>query len=145
MSSTDCFVVSQLFSVARPARCFKPRSKRGWLYVSRMSYPRFIVILSVSEKSFTYFFLHIRYRLPEFSILEKSYCISACVALGKFLTRVLTVATQDLGFSGSARKKQFSLVYQFRSNKKFLRTSNSSLTLVGLNVLSTAIMNNHFN
>ena len=41
----DCFVVSQPFSSARSATCFKLGSKPGWLYVSQTSYPRVIVIL----------------------------------------------------------------------------------------------------
>ena len=46
---TDCFIVSQLFSVARPTRCFKLRSKPWWIYVSRTSCSISIVILRVSE------------------------------------------------------------------------------------------------
>ena len=42
---TDCFVVPQLFSVARHTRCFKLGSKPIWLYVSQILYPRVIVIL----------------------------------------------------------------------------------------------------
>ena len=48
----DWFVMSQLFSVARPARCFKLGSKPGWLYVSRISYSRLIVILYVTKGFF---------------------------------------------------------------------------------------------
>ena len=49
---TDCFVVSQLFSMARHARGFKLGSKPGWLYVSQISYLRAIIILSISEGIF---------------------------------------------------------------------------------------------
>ena len=62
---TDCFVVSQLFSVARHARCLKLGSKFCRLYVSRISNPRAIVSLSVSEGIFSYIFIYIyAYRLP---------------------------------------------------------------------------------
>ena len=77
---TDCFVISQFFSGAKPARGFKPKSKPGGP-VSRVSYPREIVT-SVKVKEF---FLHIRYRLMECLVHEKSYCISAYVAAGKSL------------------------------------------------------------
>ena len=53
------------FSVARPVRCFKPSSKPGWLYVSRISYPR-------SRNFFKYIFLHMHYRLPVCSVHDKS-------------------------------------------------------------------------
>ena len=36
----ECFVVLQVFSVARHARCLKLGSKPGWLYVHRISYPK---------------------------------------------------------------------------------------------------------
>ena len=62
---TDCFVVSQLFCVVRPARCFKLGSKSGWLYVSRIPYLRNIIVLSLREGIFNVNFLHIRYRQPE--------------------------------------------------------------------------------
>ena len=51
-SQTGCFVVSHLFSEARPMRCIKPRLKLVWLYVSRISYPTPIVILSTSDWMF---------------------------------------------------------------------------------------------
>ena len=48
---TDC--------VAKHARCFKLGSKPGWLCISRISYPRDIVILSVSEGIFhAYVFIY---------------------------------------------------------------------------------------
>ena len=45
----DCFVASQLFRVAIHVRYFTLGSKPGWLYVSRISYPRANVILSMNE------------------------------------------------------------------------------------------------
>ena len=59
LSSTDCFIVSQLFSVARPARCFRLGLKPGWHYVCRISYPKAIVLFSVTEGIFTYIFIYI--------------------------------------------------------------------------------------
>ena len=54
---TDCFVISQLFTVARHTRCFKPWSK---LYVSRISYPWANVILNISEGIFfVYLFTYV--------------------------------------------------------------------------------------
>ena len=47
-SQTNCFIESQHFSVARYVRCFKLGSKTGWIYVSRMSYPKAIVPLDVN-------------------------------------------------------------------------------------------------
>ena len=40
----------------------------GWLYVSRTSYPRVIVILNVSEGVFYVNFLYICYRIPTYVI-----------------------------------------------------------------------------
>ena len=67
-SWTDCFFVLQPLCVAWSIRCFKPRSKSDRIFVSLISYPRAIDIFSVSKR----FFLHIRYRLPEWSIHEKA-------------------------------------------------------------------------
>ena len=60
---TDCFDVLQLFSAARPTRCFKLGSKPCWLYINQTSYARAIIILNVSEGNF-YIFLHIHHWLP---------------------------------------------------------------------------------
>ena len=61
LPQTDRFVGSRLFSVAWHARCFKLRSKH-WLYVSQISYPRDIVILSVSKGIFyRYIYLHLHF------------------------------------------------------------------------------------
>ena len=46
---TDCSLVSQFFGESKPARCFKLGWKPEWLYVSRISYPRAIIILGVNE------------------------------------------------------------------------------------------------
>ena len=56
----DCFFISRNFSVTRLLRRFKMESKPKWLYVSRTSYSRAIVILSVSEAGFfyVYFFIY---------------------------------------------------------------------------------------
>ena len=43
-STVRLFVISQLLSVARHAKCFKQGSKPSWLYVHWMSYRRFIVL-----------------------------------------------------------------------------------------------------
>ena len=59
LSSTDKFVVSQLFSEAIHARCFKSRSKPGWLYIRYLT-PRDIVIVC----EFFVYILHKRYRRP---------------------------------------------------------------------------------
>ena len=45
-------VVSQLFSVARPVRCFKLGLKPSWLNISLTPYARAVVILSLSEGIF---------------------------------------------------------------------------------------------
>ena len=56
LSSTDSFVVSQLFNVARHARCFKQGSN---LNISLISY-RVIVILSVREENlYAYIYIYI--------------------------------------------------------------------------------------
>ena len=56
---TDYFVVSEIFSVTRMVRCFKLGSKPGWFYVNLISYPRAIVILSISKIIFyTYLFTY---------------------------------------------------------------------------------------
>ena len=63
--------MSQLFSVARLARFFKPTLKPGWLYVSRISYLGVIIILSGSEGIFyvyTYIYIYvIGYRNAQFT------------------------------------------------------------------------------
>ena len=84
---TDCFVVSQLFTVAWPAKCFKLGFKPSWLYISWTFYLKVIVILSVREGIFSYIFLYILHLV--YSILEQSYCMSAYVAADIFPTRVL--------------------------------------------------------
>ena len=56
----DCFVVSQIFRVARHVRCFKLGSKPGQRYVSRFGFPWYTIILSVSEGlCFTYISIYI--------------------------------------------------------------------------------------
>ena len=54
---TDCFVVSQFFSMTRHTTCFKLGLKPGWLYISQISYPRAIIILSISEGIFSAYIL----------------------------------------------------------------------------------------
>ena len=69
-TETVYFVVSPLF------RCFKQGSKRGWLYISRISYPRTIVNLSLVKAFFTY---KICYRLPRvLNSWEKQLRFSLC-------------------------------------------------------------------
>ena len=46
---TDCFIVSQLFSVVRHARCIKLGSKPSWLFITQISYPIAIAPQSISE------------------------------------------------------------------------------------------------
>ena len=48
----DHFVESQFFSVTRHLRLFNLGSKPGRLYVIQISYPKAIIILSVSKGSF---------------------------------------------------------------------------------------------
>ena len=60
---TDCFIVSQIFRVAKHTRCFKLGSKPGWIY------PGCIIILKISE---IFFLAYISiYTLPECWIYEK--------------------------------------------------------------------------
>ena len=92
--------VSQLISVARHVRCLKLGLKSGWLYtrddsnfdwkpgwlyVSRISYFRAIVILHRKWRNFLWipFYIHI-IGYQECSIHEKSYCILAYVTAGIF-------------------------------------------------------------
>ena len=60
----NCFVVSPLFSVTRPERCIKSRSKPCWFYVSQISYSRVIVILiySISYRNAQYMKLAIAFQ-----------------------------------------------------------------------------------
>ena len=58
----DCFLVSQLFSMARSTRCFKLGLKTGYLYASLISYAR-AIILSVTGGIFCVYLFHIGYRL----------------------------------------------------------------------------------
>ena len=69
---TECFVVSQLFSVARHARCFKQGSKPAWLYATWISYR----VVSVSEGIFTFTFTNI---LTTFAVVNswEQLCIYA--------------------------------------------------------------------
>ena len=55
---SDGFVVSQHFSVARAARCFKPILKPGWHQISRISYSRAIIILSIIKGIF-FFYIYV--------------------------------------------------------------------------------------
>ena len=66
----NCFVVSKIFKVAKHTRCFKLGLKPRWFYVTWISYPRAIIILSVME-SFTNIFLQTRYQQSGWSIHEK--------------------------------------------------------------------------
>ena len=52
----NCFVVSQLISVARHTRLFKPVSKSGGFYASQISYRTPTNKLSVSEGIMTYMY-----------------------------------------------------------------------------------------
>ena len=52
-------VVSQLFIVARQARCFKLTSKPSRVYISLISYTNTIFPLNVSEENFWYMFTYI--------------------------------------------------------------------------------------
>ena len=78
---TDCSVASHLFSVARHARCFKLRSKCSWFYISQLSYPRAIVIFSVSQGIFyVYIYIYIliyatSYRSAQFMRRALHLCI----------------------------------------------------------------------
>ena len=56
----DSFVVSQLFSTARRARCLRLGSKPVWLYFRRISYCRAIVILCVNKRIFYLYTFGIR-------------------------------------------------------------------------------------
>ena len=53
LSSTVCFVASQLISVATHTRCSRLGSKSCWFYARRITYCRAVVNLSVSEGIFT--------------------------------------------------------------------------------------------
>ena len=76
---TDCFVVSQLFSVARHTRYFKLGLKSGCLYVSQIPYSWAIVILSVSEGIFyVYIFTYTLSATQVFTSWEE-LCINAYV------------------------------------------------------------------
>ena len=75
LSSTDCFIVLQLFSMARLMRWFKLRLKLGWLYVCSLFYPRAIAILSIRGG----IFLQIHYQLPEvFNSWKEQLHFSIC-------------------------------------------------------------------
>ena len=74
------FVESQFFSVAKHARCFKLRLKPGWLYVSRIFYPRaieyiyiyiYIYMKKCSEGVFIYIYIyiHIYDNMPTFDVM----------------------------------------------------------------------------
>ena len=93
---TDCFVLSELFSVARHAGRSKPGSKPVQLYVRLSFRPlgrqadhvglwNFKVFYFSHSRLFTFF---IPYRLPECSILTKSFCITLAAA-GNSFARVL--------------------------------------------------------
>ena len=48
-STDDCFIVSQLFSVAKHTRCFKLGLKPGWFYISQISYSSAIITENKSD------------------------------------------------------------------------------------------------
>ena len=54
LSSTDCFVLSELFSVARHAGCSKPGSKPVQLYVRLSFKPHAYTYLSLSSYIYIY-------------------------------------------------------------------------------------------
>ena len=92
---TNCFVISQLISMARHARCFKPGSKLGWLYTSRISYRTAISNHRISEEILThmYHFLLFTYTLNGYQMLNslEKLCITR-VATGNSFARVLKKA-----------------------------------------------------
>ena len=59
LSSTNCFDVSQLFSVAMSARSFKPRSKPVWLYINRIFNPISIVVRKQRNSLPIYFYIYV--------------------------------------------------------------------------------------
>ena len=80
----------QLFSVARPGRCFKPRSKPGWLYVSQISYPRTHVILSAKLILRLSFYIYdIGYQSAQF--MRRAIAFQRMGGQAKFPTRVLNL------------------------------------------------------
>ena len=94
-----CFVVSQLFSVARLTRCFKPKSKSGWLYVSQISYPRIIIIiLSIHEGIFMYSFFYIyiiKYWSAQFMRRALHFSVSSINSVVKVIAiRIWTEKTE---------------------------------------------------
>ena len=65
----DCFVVSQLISVARRAKCFTQRSNPSWFFIGRLSYRGVSTISAYAKKYFTniyIFCLHNGYRSGHF-------------------------------------------------------------------------------
>ena len=55
---TECFVVSQHFSVARYVRCHRLGSKPGWLYACRISYRRAIAMITVCKGIFLNMYIY---------------------------------------------------------------------------------------
>ena len=87
---TDCFVISQLFSVATTTRCFKQGSKPSWLYVHQTSYPRAIIILCINEEIF-YVYLSTYMLLATWNaqFLRRALAIQIMWQPADFPTRVL--------------------------------------------------------
>ena len=81
---TDCFVLPQLFSVARHTRCCKLRLKPDLLYISQISYSWAFVILIVSEGIFWYIFTYTISATIVLNSLEE-FCIYVYVAASKSL------------------------------------------------------------
>ena len=80
--STDRFVVLQLFSVARQARCFKLRSKPDWHKVSLLSYSKPIINVSIDKGFFSVdIFSYTLWATGVFSSGEE-LCFCAYVAAG---------------------------------------------------------------
>ena len=77
----NCFIVSQLFSIARHVRCFKLGSKPSRLYVNRIFSPKAIVPLYANEGVFSlYIYLHIR--------LSATEVLNSCEELGIYADMV---------------------------------------------------------
>ena len=85
----DCFVVSQLFSVARHAGCFKVKLKPAQLYVRLSILPLSHVVIYASSEIIRHYllaFVCLYFALPDTRVLNslEKLCITQIAAVNSF-------------------------------------------------------------
>ena len=98
--------ITQIFTSARYAKCFKLGSKPSWLYVSQISNPRFIIIVSLNEMIF--YVYTFTYTLSATRLLSSSedLCIYAYVAAGNIYIYIYIYRERERDKTETEKERQ---------------------------------------